>query len=98
MIGALMPGDRVIVLPVRSVAPGDVVAARDPRHPQRILVKRVAGAGPTGIDLRGDNPAASTDSRQFGPVSPDLLVGRVVCRYHPPGRTGWLLPGPASAE
>jgi inner membrane protease subunit 1 len=53
------------------------------------MLKRVRLAGPTGLDVRGDNPDASTDSRHFGPVPFTALRGRVVYRYAPPGRAGW---------
>lgn len=35
--------------------------------------------------VEGDNDAHSTDSRQFGLLTPDLIVGRVLLRYHRPG-------------
>jgi nickel-type superoxide dismutase maturation protease len=90
MLDALHPGDRLVVVPWASVRPGDVVAARDPRQPARILVKRVAGSADGALDLIGDNTPASTDSRHFGPVPRSLLVGRAVYRYWPPERSGWL--------
>jgi nickel-type superoxide dismutase maturation protease len=62
-------GDRLTALRRwRRVRVGDVVVLRDPRDHQRWIIKRcVAKVGPS-IDVRGDNPAASTDSREFGPV------------------------------
>jgi nickel-type superoxide dismutase maturation protease len=84
------PGDRLVVLPMAGVHPGQVVALRDPRHEERLLVKRVHAVAAGLVDVRGDNDAASTDSRQFGPVPLARVVGRVVYRYHPPGRAGWL--------
>jgi hypothetical protein len=66
-----------------------VVALEDPRRPGRLMMKRVRCCGPHGVDVRGDNPSASTDSRQFGPVPPSLLRGRVVYRYAPADRVGW---------
>ena len=84
----LRAGDRVVAirLPIRA---GDVVAVRDPRSPARILVKRAASVGAGGaIDVRGDNPSSSTDSRHFGPVPRHLVVGRVVYRYAPPASAG----------
>ena len=38
--------------------------------------------------VMGDNRAHSTDSREYGPVKADMLVGRVVLRYWPPRRWG----------
>jgi len=84
----LEPGDRVLVWRRRQVRDGDVVAARDPRRPARIMVKRVAGRSGDGWLLVGDNPDASTDSRTFGPVSHLLVLGPVFYRYHPPERAG----------
>ena len=33
------------------------------------MIKRVARIDASGVHLRGDNPAASTDARAFGPVA-----------------------------
>ena len=69
MAPTVAPGERLTALrrwrPVRS---GDVVVVRDPRDPQRWLLKRCAGRVGRMVDLRGDNAAASTDSRDFGLV------------------------------
>ncbi len=88
----LRPGDRLLVVPTGRWRPGEVVALRDPRDPGRLLVKRVLGVeGPDGpLTVIGDNPLASTDSRQFGPVDRRSVVGRAVYRYAPRGREGWL--------
>jgi nickel-type superoxide dismutase maturation protease len=93
MIPTLQPGDRVLVF--RGVGPltatirvGDLVAFGDPRRPERTMVKRVAGFAAGGIVVHGDNAAASTDSRHFGPVDPRAVRGRVVYRYHPEARRG----------
>ena len=86
---ALEPGDRLLVVRRRRYRPGDVVAARDPREPARTIVKRVASVEPDGrLVLHGDDPAASTDSRAFGPVERRHVVGRAVYRYAPPERAG----------
>jgi nickel-type superoxide dismutase maturation protease len=90
MSPAFAAGDRLLVVPVSDIEAGQIVAVRDPRDLRRVLVKRVRAAGPDGVDLRGDNEAASTDSRQFGPVPPANIVGRVVYRYFPPERSGWI--------
>lgn len=91
----LLDGDRLIVL--RGLRPrrGALLALHDPRDPQRLLVKRVLAVGRSGIEVRGDAPDRSTDSRTFGPVADELVVGRVVWRYHPSERAGRVAAGPA---
>ncbi len=76
----------------RWTAAGAVVAVPDPREPSRLLVKRVATVDRRSgtIEVHGDDPSASTDSRTFGPVPAPSVVGRAVYRYGPPGRTGRL--------
>jgi len=87
MAPALLPGDRLLVARLRPRA-GDVVLARDPRHPARELVKRMAWADGRGIHLRGDDPAASTDGRTFGALRPAAVQWRAVGRIWPPRRIG----------
>ena len=95
MAPTLLDGDRLLVVsppwraPARTVV-GDVVAVPDPRDPGRVLVKRVASVDRSAgtVQVLGDAPDASTDSRDFGPVPLTSLLGRVVHRYGPPGRTG----------
>ena len=81
MAPTLLPGDRLLVVRGRP-RPGDVVLAPDPRNPTRELIKRVASVEPMSVELRGDNPAASTDAR----VSSAAVRWRAVLRYWPPAR------------
>jgi signal peptidase I len=95
MTPTLVAGDRLVVvrLPARwPLRRGDLVALPDPRPGEghRLLVKRVVAPGPADVEVTGDHRAASTDSATFGPVPRRSVVGRVVYRYGPPGRTGWL--------
>jgi len=89
---ALEPGDRLLVRRAGRVRlrPGDLVTVPDPRADAggRILVKRVVAVEAGSVTLGGDNPASSTDSRSFGPVPASSVIGRVVYRYGPPGRSG----------
>lgn len=106
MAPALLPGDRLVVVgrPLwarlttggRWPSVGEVVAVRDPRRPDRILVKRVGSVDRAAgtLTVLGDAPG-STDSRTFGPVPRSSLVGRALYRYAPAGRAG---PGPWAAE
>lgn len=88
----LVPGDRVVLVPVRRrrLHPGDLVVVRDPRRPQRRMIKRVTGVDGARAWVRGDNPEASTDSRVFGWVPLPRLVARPVRRYAPASRAGPL--------
>ena len=93
MLPTLQANDWVIVdeNAYRSRLPkrGHIVVARDPRQPERLLIKRVTAVDLHGdIQIEGDNAAASTDSRDFGPVSAEAVVGRVRWRYWPPSRAG----------
>ena len=86
MTPALTAGERVLVNRsaywLRRPRAGDVVVVRDPREPARLLIKRIeGGADGEGYRLLGDNPDASTDSRSFGPVSRDQILGKVWLRY-----------------
>ncbi|MEA2825633.1 MAG: hypothetical protein QOG43_72 [Actinomycetota bacterium] len=90
MLPTLLPGDRLVVVRRRRSRPGDLVTVPDPRDPGRVMVKRVAQVTSEGVVVRGDNPHASTDSRQFGPVPAPSIRGRVVYRYFPEHRRGRL--------
>jgi nickel-type superoxide dismutase maturation protease len=92
MVPTLQPGDRLVVWRTKRFRPGDIVAAGDPRHPARTVLKRAATVDPEWIFLVGDNEMHSTDSRHFGPVPLGLVRGKAVYRYAPPGRTGRLRP------
>jgi signal peptidase I len=93
---ALRDGDRLIVLRgaqhLRAPRPGDIVLARPRALDGREIVKRVAAVHRMGrhrrVSLLGDNPAASTDSRAFGPVSRAEITGHVLLRYWPDERRG----------
>ena len=91
MMPTLAPGDRLVVVNLGRPRAGDIVALHDPTSPGRLLVKRRDGVScPAAIEVRGDNEAASRDSRSFGPVTPQALVGTAVYRYFPPARAGPL--------
>jgi len=93
MSPALLDGEWLLVDPDafrdRGPREGELVLVADPRRPDRLLVKRVAAIAADGLlDLRGDAPEASTDSRDFGPVPRSQVLGRPWARYWPPRRIG----------
>jgi len=95
MAPTLRPGDCLLAMRLRRPARvGEIVLAADPRDPRRELIKRVDSADRRGVHLRGDNPAASADARTFGAVPTTAIEWRVVGRYWPPGRIGWLTARP----
>jgi signal peptidase I len=97
MAPTLEPGDWALAVAARGVRRADVVVLEHPQRPGFELVKRVAGVGgdPTpdgrvlGADeywVEGDDPAASTDSRTFGPISRAHVKATVRLVYWPPSR------------
>lgn len=97
MLPAVAPGSFLLVTRLTAARPrrDDVVVAR--RADGVEVVKRVValpgtgvpGHGTLGADeywLAGDNPAASTDSRDLGPFRREQLLGLVRACYWPPRR------------
>ena len=79
---ALHPGDYVVVntWAYRSRPPrvGDIVVLRHPREPALHLVKRVADIpSKDEVFVLGDDATRSEDSRAFGTVRREMLVGKV---------------------
>ncbi|MBU3978243.1 nickel-type superoxide dismutase maturation protease [Patescibacteria group bacterium] len=81
MYPILRSGDFVLVnrLAYLYSAPkiGDIVAARDPRD-GKIIIKRVIKIENTKYHVEGDNRTASTDSRDFGLIDKNNIIGKVI--------------------
>lgn len=81
MSPVLRPGDQVFVAKRRAPERGDVVVARHPYRRDVHVIKRLVEIDARGACvLRGDNPADSSDSRVFGSVPRELIVGTVTSR------------------
>jgi len=85
MAPLLNPGDDVLVDPgaYRQRLPqrDEIVVTRHPYRSDIRLIKRVAEVADDGrCRLQGDNPSESTDSRSFGWVTADRVLGRVTSR------------------
>jgi nickel-type superoxide dismutase maturation protease len=84
MLPVLRPGDCVLVSGWAHVRAGDVVVARRPGVPGLLLVKRAVRRADAGWWLLSDNAAEGLDdSRAFGVLPDDALVGKVLFRYYP---------------
>lgn len=95
------PGTRLLNAPELSVEQGrvelgDVLVLRDVHYGAQGAYGR-AGAplprvtlGPDQVFVLGDQSVRSHDSRHFGPVGLELLLGRPVARYLPWERAGRL--------
>ena len=92
----LLPNDHLLVdgyaYVMDSPRVGDIVVAKRSVAEPLVLTKRVAGCEGDHVWLASDNPTAGTDSRHFGPVSLELILGRVTARF---GASGWSLFEPA---
>lgn len=92
MAPTLLPGERLVVerrtYTRRRPRLGEIVLAADPREPSRELIKRVARVDEESglIELAGDAPDASTDSRTFGAIPIENIRWRVLARYWPAAR------------
>ena len=78
---ALRSGDWWIVRTFGGISPGAIVLLRHPRRPDLLVVKRAIREEPGGWWVEGDNEAFSDDSRSFGAVRRDRLIGSLVVRY-----------------
>ncbi len=83
VIGASMEptlneGQFVLVDADRRPSAGELALARHPTRDELLVIKRVDAVLDDGrYDLRSDNPDAGTDSRSWGPLAPDAIVGTV---------------------
>lgn len=78
MTPTLTDGDTVLVDPTNKVAVGDIILAKHPYKTDVKIIKRITEIGDNGrLTLSGDNPTESSDSRAFGTVSLESIIGKV---------------------
>jgi nickel-type superoxide dismutase maturation protease len=83
MAPTLRDGDVVLARNRPVPRAGDVVVVTWVARPGQLSVKRAAGRDGDGWHVEGDNPRASTDSRELGPAR---VHGVVVARLWPQPR------------
>ena len=84
MLPTLHPGERILAKrwhpDHRGPLTDQIVVCWHPYKTGVRLIKRLVERSDAGLVLLGDNPLASTDSRQLGPLPESLLIGVVVGR------------------
>lgn len=75
MFPTLQPGELVIAQRVSRVKPGDVIIFR---HKGIEKIKRVREVDERRYYVVGDNPNYSTDSRHFGMIYEQDVLGKVI--------------------
>ncbi len=81
MEGTLLEGDLITYKKINpknlDLKIGDIVVACHPKIKSRLIIKRIFQIYQNKFDLRGDNFLSSTDSREWGLIELDLVVGKV---------------------
>ncbi|MEV4615398.1 nickel-type superoxide dismutase maturation protease [Kitasatospora sp. NPDC049258] len=86
----LLDGDRVLVRYGAPLRPGAVALFRHPFQQDLLVIKRAVGRRPGGWWMLSENPLVHTDSREYGAVPDELVLGRVLLRLRP--SPAWLAP------
>lgn len=83
MTPAYKNGDFVLVRKTKKAEIGQVVICQRPDRPDLLIMKRVQSLTENGYWLKGDNQEYSDDSRVFGEVEKNLIIGKVIFKYWP---------------
>lgn len=77
MIPSYAPGEVVLVKYGAQFTVGDVVLIK---FTHRTDIKRVKEILGSRVFVQGDHEAVSIDSRNYGPVKNDMIIGKVIYR------------------
>lgn len=80
MIPVLVPDDRVLVRYGVPFVIGDVVVFK---RADKMEIKRVQRIDDDGVYLVGDNDFMSLDSRSYGLIPPESVIGKAIVRLWP---------------
>ncbi len=81
MLPTLKNGDAVLVDPNGEVEDGDIVLANHPFKQSVKMIKRIGEISADGkFSLTGDNLDESSDSRTFGAIPKNEILGKITCR------------------
>jgi nickel-type superoxide dismutase maturation protease len=85
----LLTEGQFVLVADRPPKVGEAALARHPERPELLVIKRVRAWTPDRrAELASDNESAGTDSRSWGPVAADLVLGTATVRLDQPMR--WL--------
>ncbi|MBI4017632.1 MAG: nickel-type superoxide dismutase maturation protease [Candidatus Aenigmarchaeota archaeon] len=76
----LREGQKILISKIGTPKKGDIVVLKHP-YKNINIVKRVAAANESGYLVEGDNTGESTDSRHYGTIGKENLVGKVLFPY-----------------
>ncbi|MDJ0743616.1 MAG: nickel-type superoxide dismutase maturation protease [Xenococcaceae cyanobacterium MO_167.B27] len=82
----LQPGEEILIdiNAYKKASPqiGDIIVAFHPYRPKFPIVKRIVSIEKDGsLFLQGDNTLESTDSRSYGAIQLDQILGKVTSRF-----------------
>lgn len=81
MLPSFKNGDEVLIKPCKEYQVEDVVLANHPYKQSLKILKRINKKNDAGkFFLIGDNLDESSDSRSFGFISQNLIIGKVVSK------------------
>ncbi len=83
MLPVLKAGDLILLLKTQKLKAGQIAIAKRPDRPNLLVIKRVKSVTKNGYWLEGDNDTQSDDSRIFGEVDKNLILGKFIFRYWP---------------
>lgn len=83
MLPQLKSGDLIFILKTKKLKVGQIAISKRPDRPNLIVIKRVKTVTKNGYWLEGDNQIESDDSRIFGEVDKELILGKYIFKYWP---------------
>ena len=91
-----LPGDKILVQDANVYINGQIITENYISAPTNLwetgfLKEGVVFTIPENyVFVMGDNRPRSSDSREFGPIPIESIIGVVKYRYYPPKKTGWI--------
>lgn len=85
MLPTLKDGDIVLIKPGGNYSVGNIVLANHPYKQSTKILKRITAISKEGlIEISGDNPSESSDSRIFGNIHDREIIGKMVKKLQNP--------------